>query len=61
MSPLSTLAVPSLRDVADQTVSLYSALLDDRLNEDVSTVTADQVPARGNDQEAESRALEETR
>ena len=31
MSPLSTLAVPTLSDAADQTVSLYSALLDDRL------------------------------
>ncbi len=40
MSPLSTLAVPSLRDSADQTVSLYSALLDDRLSSRATGVTA---------------------
>jgi glycosyltransferase involved in cell wall biosynthesis len=31
MSPLATLAVPSLSDAADHTVSLYSAVLDDRV------------------------------
>lgn len=40
MNPLATLAVPSLKDVADQKVSLYSELLDDRLSSRVGTAAA---------------------
>jgi len=49
MNPLATLAVPTLEDVADQTVSLYSALLDDRLESDlaVAPFAPQQAPANG--------------
>jgi glycosyltransferase involved in cell wall biosynthesis len=60
MSPLATLAVPSFKDVADKTVSLYSALLDDRLHSDGTTGTAARLPARSSDQE-DLRELEGTR
>jgi glycosyltransferase involved in cell wall biosynthesis len=45
MSPLSTLAVPTLTDAADQTVSLYSALLDNRLCGAASTRRLSSTPA----------------
>ena len=60
MSPLATLAVPSLKDVANQTVSLYSALLDGRLHSDASTDTPAEPKARDADQR-DSQALEGTR
>jgi glycosyltransferase involved in cell wall biosynthesis len=62
MSPLSTLAVPSLKDAADQTVSLYSALLDGRLGSDVpETFTTSRLRLTGNGQPSDRRALGETR
>jgi glycosyltransferase involved in cell wall biosynthesis len=38
---VATLAVPSLEDVADQTVSLYSALLDNRLKPDLTSASSE--------------------
>jgi glycosyltransferase involved in cell wall biosynthesis len=51
MSPLSTLAVPSLSHSADQTVSLYSALLDDRLGSHATSVAAIPTKEQGSDTE----------
>jgi len=61
MSPLATLAVPSLKDAADQTVSLYSALLDDRLGSHETNVTDASAKAEGYDREAAPRLLGPTR
>ncbi|MGO8907173.1 MAG: glycosyltransferase family 4 protein [Solirubrobacteraceae bacterium] len=57
MSPLSTLAVPSLKHASDQTVALYSALLDDRLTRDLTTLAGARMRARENGKEAGPRAL----
>jgi hypothetical protein len=62
MSPLSTLAVPSLKDAAEQTVSLYSALLDGRLGSDVAeTFTATRLQLTADGRLSDPRALGEAR
>lgn len=61
MSPLSTFAVPSLSDAADQTVSLYSALLDGRLGSHATAVSSDSLRANREVEDEGSRALGGTR
>ncbi len=61
MSPLASLAVPSLKDVADQTVALYSALLDDRLTSEATTISGERLRSPDNDKEADPQTLERTR
>ncbi len=61
MSPISTLAVPSLSDAADQTVSLYSALLDDRLESHDPAVASASLQANDDVAEEGPRAFGGTR
>jgi glycosyltransferase involved in cell wall biosynthesis len=61
MSPLSTLAVPSLKHAAEEMVALYSAVLDNRLTGDLGTTAGAGLTAADAEKPDDLRSLGEGR